>query len=137
VAPLTVLSCDNLPGNGDLTRLAFCSFADRLDPDLGAWMREHVAFPNTMVDRIAPVTTDADRALLTERFGLVDAFPAVCEPFTMWVVQDRFVDGRPAWEQAGATIADDVRPFELMKLGLLNSSHQALAYFGHLLGYHY
>lgn len=135
--PLTILSCDNLPGNGELARLAFCAFADLLDPELAAWMREQIAFPNTMVDRIAPVTTDADRALALERFGVVDGWPAVCEPFTMWVLQEEFAAGRPAWEEVGATIAADVRPYELMKLGLLNSSHQALAYFGHLLGYTY
>lgn len=135
--PLTIASCDNLPGNGDLAKLAFTAFAERLDPELSAWIREEIAFPNSMVDRIAPVTTDADRALLTERFGVVDGWPAVCEPFTMWVIQERFVAGRPAWEEVGATVADDVRPYELMKLGLLNSSHQALAYFGHLLGHVY
>lgn len=135
--PLTVMSCDNLPGNGDLAKLAFGAFAERVDPELGRWVREEVAFPNTMVDRIAPVTTDADRTLLAETFGVVDGWPAVCEPFRMWVVQERFVAGRPAWDEAGATFADDVRPYELMKLGLLNSSHQALAYFGHLLGHVY
>lgn len=136
VGGLTLLSCDNLPGNGDLARLAFLAFAERLDPALAEWMRAEVAFPNTMVDRIAPVTTDADRALLRERFGVVDRFPAVCEPFTMWVLQEAFAPaGRPRWEDAGATFAEDVRPYELMKLGLLNSSHQALAYFGHLLGH--
>lgn len=135
--PLTVMSCDNLPGNGDLAKLAFGAFAERLDPELGEWVRSEVAFPNTMVDRIAPVTTDGDRSLLEERFGVVDGWPAVCEPFSMWVVQERFVGGRPPWEEVGATFADDVRPYELMKLGLLNSSHQALAYFGHLLGHTY
>ncbi|WP_156225055.1 mannitol dehydrogenase family protein [Pseudactinotalea suaedae] len=135
--PLTVMSCDNLPGNGDLARLAFGAFAERLDPELGQWVRSEIAFPNTMVDRIAPVTTDADRALLLEQRGIVDGWPAVCEPFTMWVIQDRFAAGRPPWENAGATLAQDVRPYELMKLGLLNSSHQALAYFGHLLGHVY
>lgn len=135
--PLTVMSCDNLPGNGELAKLAFCAFAERLDPALAAWMEVEVAFPNTMVDRIAPVTTDADRELLADTFGVKDGWPAVSEPFSMWVIQDRFVAGRPAWEDAGATIAHDVRPYELMKLGLLNSSHQALAYFGHLLGHVY
>lgn len=135
--PLTVLSCDNLPGNGDLAKLAFCAFADRLDPELGAWVRAEIAFPNTMVDRIAPVTTDADRELLAERFGMTDGFPAVCEPFTMWVLQDEFVAGRPPWERVGPVIVPDVQPYELMKLGLLNSSHQALAYFGYLLGLTY
>lgn len=138
VGPLTILSCDNLPGNGDLAKLAFCAFAERLDPALAEWMRAEVAFPNTMVDRIAPVTTDADRDLLRDTYGVIDRFPAVCEPFRMWVLQEAFAPtGRPAWEEAGATIAADVRPFELMKLGLLNSAHQALAYFGHLLGHVY
>ncbi|MFV0252585.1 MAG: mannitol dehydrogenase family protein [Beutenbergiaceae bacterium] len=135
--PLTVMSCDNLPGNGDLARLAFCSFADRVDPELAAWMGEQVAFPNTMVDRIAPATTAADIDQLALEFGIADRKPAVCEPFRMWVIQDRFAAGRPPWQDAGAVVADDVRPFELMKLWMLNSSHQALAYFGHLLGYRY
>jgi mannitol 2-dehydrogenase len=135
--PLTVLSCDNLPGNGDLAKLSFCAFADRVDPELAAWMRTEVGWPNTMVDRIAPVTTDADRTLLADTVGIRDGWPAVCEPFTMWVVQDAFVAGRPSWEDVGATFVEDVRPYELMKLGLLNSSHQALAYFGHLLGHVY
>src|SRR5690606_13102705 len=138
VGPLSVMSCDNLPGNGDLAKMAFCAFAERLDPDLAEWMRAQVAFPNTMGDRIAPVTTDADRELLEATYGVRDRWPAVCEPFITWVVPRAFAPtGRPRWEDVGATLADDVRPYALLELGLLNSAHQALAYFGHLLGHVY
>ncbi|WP_425488416.1 mannitol dehydrogenase family protein [Nakamurella aerolata] len=141
VPPFTVLSCDNLQGNGDLARKAFTSFATLLDPELGQWMRQQVHFPNCMVDRITPATTDADRQLVAERFGIDDGWPVVCEPFTQWVLQDDFAvaepdaPSRPQWELTGAQIVDDVEPYELMKLRLLNASHQGIAYFGHLAGY--
>lgn len=141
IAPFTVLSCDNLQGNGDLARTAFTSFATLQDEELGSWMRHHVSFPNCMVDRITPATTDADRQLVAERFGIDDGWPVVCEPFTQWVLQDDFAAAepgtvaRPAWEQVGAQVVDDVEPYELMKLRLLNASHQGIAYFGHLAGY--
>ena len=94
-----------------------------------------MSFPNSMVDRITPVTTDADRAELAERFGIDDAWPVVCEPFTQWVLEDHFPTGRPAYEEVGVQLVDDVEPYELMKLRLLNASHQALCYFGYLAGY--
>lgn len=137
VAPFTVQSCDNLPGNGDVAKRMIGAFAALKDPELAAWMAEHVAFPNAMVDRITPVTTDEDRAIVRERFGIDDAWPVVCEPFTQWVIEDHFPAGRPPWEDAGAQLVQDVVPYELMKLRLLNASHQALCYLGYLSGYRY
>ena len=99
------------------------------------WVAENVAFPNSMVDRITPVTTDEDREQVAARFGVEDAWPVVCEPFTQWVLEDRFSLGRPAFEDAGVQVVTDVEPYELMKLRLLNASHQALCYFGYLAGY--
>src|SRR3954454_16470829 len=90
-----------------------------------------------MVDRITPVTTDHDRAVLNERFGIQDGWPVVCEPFTQWVLEDRFPAGRPPLESAGVQLVPDVEPYELMKLRLLNASHQALCYLGYLSGYRY
>lgn len=135
LVPFTVMSCDNLSGNGDLTRRALTAFARLRDPGLADWIDAHVAFPNGMVDRITPGTTDADRAGLRERFGIEDRWPVVCEPFTQWVLQDAFVAGRPAYDRAGVQLVGDVEPYELMKLRLLNASHQAMAYFGYLAGY--
>ncbi|GAB3301780.1 mannitol dehydrogenase family protein [Parasphingorhabdus pacifica] len=137
IAPFTVMSCDNIQGNGALARRMICSFAELRDPDLAAWIAEHVSFPNSMVDRITPSTTDADRALLAERFGLEDGWPVVCEPFTQWVVEERFPSGRPAVDEVGAQVVENVEPYEPIKLRLLNASHQALCYLGYLSGYRY
>ncbi len=133
--PFTVMSCDNLPGNGDIARRMILAFARLRDPDLADWMAEHVRFPNCMVDRITPVTTPDDIAALRDEFGVEDAWPVVCEPFTQWVLEDRFGRGRPPLEDAGVQLVDDVVPYELMKLRLLNASHQALCYLGYLAGY--
>ena len=133
--PFTVMSCDNIQGNGDAARKSFVAFAALRDPDLGAWVQQHVRFPNSMVDRITPVTTDEDKAELSRRFGIDDQWPVVCEPFTQWVLEDDFGNGRPPWEDAGVQLVSDVEPYELMKLRLLNASHQALCYFGYLTGY--
>ena len=137
VPPFTVLSCDNLRGNGDVARQAVTAFAALRDPALAAWVAEEVAFPNTMVDRITPGTTAADVDLVTQRLGVADAWPVVCEPFAQWVVEDRFPAGRPPFELAGAQLVDDVEPYEVMKLRLLNGGHQALAYLGHLAGHRF
>ncbi|HEY6797500.1 MAG TPA: mannitol dehydrogenase family protein [Kineosporiaceae bacterium] len=134
VPPFTVLSCDNLQGNGGYARQAVTGFADLVNPELGEWIRQEVAFPNAMVDRITPVTTDEDRRVLRDEFGVVDAWPVPAEPFTQWIVEDDFPSGRPPLEQAGVQFVHDVKPYELMKLRLLNASHQALAWFGGLLG---
>ncbi|MCW2817795.1 MAG: mannitol dehydrogenase family protein [Marmoricola sp.] len=133
--PFTVMSCDNIAGNGDVARQTITAFADRCDADLGEWVRAHVRFPNSMVDRITPGTTDADREALAEQFGVQDAWPVVCEPFLQWALEDSFGAGRPPWEEAGVQVVDDVEPYELMKLRLLNAGHQALAYLGYLSGY--
>lgn len=133
----TVMSCDNIQSNGDVARRAFTSFARLKDPGLADWMSSHVSFPNSMVDRITPVTTDDDRAELSRLFGVDDRWPVVCEPFTQWVLEDEFPQGRPPYEQAGVKLVDDVEPYELMKLRLLNAGHQGLGYFGYLLGHRY
>ncbi|GAA3709106.1 mannitol dehydrogenase family protein [Zhihengliuella alba] len=136
-APFTVMSCDNIQGNGHLARTVFTAFAEAKDPDLAAWIREHVAFPNSMVDRITPVTTDADRAAVAAEYGIADRWPVVCEDYIQWVLEDDFPAGRPPFEQAGVQVVDDVEPYELMKLRLLNATHQAMAYTGYLAGYRY
>ncbi|HET8589398.1 MAG TPA: mannitol dehydrogenase family protein [Nakamurella sp.] len=135
IPPFTVMSCDNIPGNGDMARSMFGTFAGLLDPDLGDFVSSSVAFPNSMVDRITPATTDADRAELADRFGVADGWPVVCEPFAQWVLQDGFGAGVPPLADAGVMMVDDVEPYELMKLRLLNCSHQGIAYFGYLAGY--
>jgi mannitol 2-dehydrogenase len=137
VPPFTVVSCDNIPGNGDLARSSYAAFAALRDPELGEWVREHVPFPNSMVDRITPVTTDADRAELAARLGVEDLWPVVCEPWTQWVLEDSFACGRPPLEDAGVQLVDDVAPYELMKLRLLNAGHQVLAQLGRLAGLEY
>ena len=135
LAPFTVVSCDNLQHNGEVARHSFSAFATLRDPDLGAWVAREVPFPSSMVDRITPVTTDEDRAEVARRFGVEDGWPVVCEPFTQWVLEDRFALGRPPLEDAGVQVVADVEPYELMKLRLLNATHQSLCYFGHLAGY--
>jgi mannitol 2-dehydrogenase len=137
VPPFTVVSCDNIEGNGDVARSVLGAFADLAEPGLGDWLRAAVAFPNSMVDRITPVTTAADVARLSEEFGVADAWPVVCEPYVQWVLEDDFPAGRPRWQDCGVQLVTDVRPYELMKLRLLNAGHQALAYPAALTGYRY
>ncbi|GAB2683795.1 mannitol dehydrogenase family protein [Kribbella swartbergensis] len=137
VAPFTVMSCDNIPGNGHVARKMLASFARLKDPDLAEFLETEVRFPNCMVDRITPVTSDSDRAALAERFAVEDGWPVVCEPFTQWVLEDDFGGDRPPYEDVGVQLVDDVEPYELMKLRLLNASHQALCYLGYLAGYRY
>jgi mannitol 2-dehydrogenase len=135
LAPFTVMSCDNLQDNGYLSKRVFTAFARLRDPDLGDWIEREARFPNSMVDRITPVTTDTDRGEIRERFGIEDLWPVVCEPYTQWVLQDAFTAGRPPYERVGVQVVEQVEPYELMKLRLLNGSHQAMAYFGYLCGY--
>ena len=135
LAPFTVMSCDNLQDNGYLSKRVFTAFAGLRDPDLGDWVEREARFPNSMVDRITPVTTDTDRGEIRERFGIEDLWPVVCEPYTQWVLQDAFTAGRPPYERVGVQVVEQVEPYELMKLRLLNGSHQAMAYFGYLCGY--
>lgn len=129
------MSCDNIEGNGDVARQAFTTYAERLHPGLGDWMSAHTKFPNSMVDRITPVTTAEVIDVVKTEFGVDDRRPVVAEPFTSWVLEDDFSDGRPPLEQAGVLLVDDVTPYDLMKLRLLNASHQSLCYFGYLAGY--
>jgi mannitol 2-dehydrogenase len=140
--PFTVMSCDNIQGNGTVARDMVTAFATLCDDELGQWIGEHVAFPNSMVDRITPVTTDDDRELLSQEFDVQDGWPVVCESFAQWALEDHFTapgsgGGRPALEDVGVQVVDDVGPYELMKLRLLNASHQALCYLGYLSGYRY
>lgn len=134
VAPFTIMSCDNIQGNGEVAAATFRAFADSVDAGLGAWVRDNVAFPNSMVDRITPETTDNDRQDVADR-GYTDAWPVVSEDFTQWALEDNFTAGRPAYENVGVEVVEDVVPYELMKLRLLNASHQALCYFGYLAGH--
>jgi mannitol 2-dehydrogenase len=133
----TVMSCDNIQGNGEVAHAMITAFARLKDPDLADWIEANVAFPSSMVDRITPVTTDGDRLRVAEEFGIEDAWPVVTEPFTQWVLEDHFPQGRPSYEDVGVQVVDDVTPYELMKLRLLNASHQALCYLGYLAGYRY
>jgi fructuronate reductase len=133
----TVLCCDNLPHNGGIVRGLVLAFAGARDPTLASWIAEHASFPSTMVDRIVPATTEADISDNDAALGVHDAAPVVHEPFKQWVIEDRFVAGRPAWERVGAELVADVAPFEAMKLRLLNGCHSMLAYLGFLAGYEY
>jgi mannitol 2-dehydrogenase len=126
--PLTILSCDNLPGNGAVARQAAMAAAARVGGDLSAWIQEQCTFPNSMVDRITPMTSDADRAWLRDVRGIDDGWPVVAEPFRQWVVEDAFAAGRPAWEDDGALFTDRVHDWELYKLRMLNAGHSSMAY---------
>ncbi|HWD27401.1 MAG TPA: mannitol dehydrogenase family protein [Rhizomicrobium sp.] len=131
----TALSCDNIQHNGNVLRQAVADFANAIDPELAQWIAEHARFPNTMVDRITPVTSDAAIADLAARHGIADGWPVFCETFRQWVIEDDFADGRPEWEAVGAQFTTDVTPYEKMKLRLLNASHLAIAAPGRLMGY--
>lgn len=133
-APFTVLCCDNLPENGKTVRRIVIGLAARRDGTLADYISNAVSFPSTMVDRIVPATTDEDRRLACDLTGAEDAWPVVTEPFTQWVIEDRFPAGRPKLEMAGAELVADVRPYELMKLRMLNGSHSTIAYLGYLGG---
>lgn len=132
---LNVVCCDNLPHNGRVVEGLVAAFAQARSRELADWIAANAAFPCTMVDRIVPATTEADRADVERRLGVRDAAPVVAEPFLQWVIEDRFVADRPGWEEAGAEIVSDVAPFETMKLRLLNGSHSTLAYLGYLAGH--
>ena len=133
----TVQSCDNIQGNGDVAKKMIVAFAKLKDPSFANWIEEHVAFPNSMVDRITPVTAPADIELAAKGTGLDDQWPVPCEPFFQWVIEDHFPLGRPPFEEAHVQMVEDVMPYELMKLRLLNASHQAICYFGRLSNYTY
>ncbi len=131
----TALCCDNLPHNGATLKRVLVRFATLRDPDLGRFIEDELRCPSTMVDRIVPATTDADRETIAAALGLRDAWPVLTEPFSQWVIEDDFAAGRPDWDEAGATFVSDVAPFELAKLRLLNGSHSTLAYLGYLAGH--
>lgn len=136
IDPFTVMSCDNLQDNGKIAKRAMLAFAGAKDAEFAAWIGSEVAFPCSMVDRITPATTDGDRAEAAELTGLEDAWPVVCEPFFQWVLEDGFgPGGRPPFELTRVQLVDDVAPYEMMKLRLLNASHQVVAQTGRLLGY--
>jgi mannitol 2-dehydrogenase len=136
VAGLTLQSCDNIQKNGDVLKKMLLSFVNATEPVLAAWIEKEVTFPNCMVDRITPVTTPADLDTLRSVFGIEDAWPVVCEPFIQWVVEDRYIQGRPAWEDAGVQFVHDVGPYEKMKIRLLNAGHSLLGFLGTLLDCH-
>lgn len=133
LGPITIMSCDNVMGNGAVARTATLGVARSLAPDLVDWIERHVSFPSSMVDRITPVTTDGDRRWLVEHFGLEDRWPVMTEPFRQWVVEDAFAAARPPLEELGVIVTDDVEPYELFKLRLLNAGHSCLAYLARLL----
>src|SRR6202162_5607498 len=135
--PFTLMSCDNIQSNGEVAKKMLTAFAELRDPVFRNWLTENCAFPNSMVDRITPATTDEHRTLVKEKFGIDDGWPVMCEPFKQWVIEDHFPLGRPAWEQVGAQMTSDVLPYEKMKLRLLNASHQAMCDIGMLLGYEF
>jgi mannitol 2-dehydrogenase len=137
IPPFTVMSCDNIEGNGNVARSVLSAFAELAEPGLGSWLRQAVAFPNSMVDRITPVTAQADVDWLRTELGIDDAWPVVCEPYAQWVLEDDFPEGRPRWQDCGVQLVTDVRPYELIKLRLLNAGHEALAFPAYLAGYRY
>ena len=135
IAPFAVVSCDNLPGNGALARARLTAFARLRDDGLADWIERETPFPSSMVDRITAATTDAHRAELAERHGIEDRWPVFCEDYAEWILEDAFPAGRPPLESVGVRLVEDVEPYELMKLRLLNGSHQALAYLARLAGH--
>jgi len=137
VQPFTVMSCDNIPGNGHVTQNAVAGLAELIDPALAAWVREAVAFPNGMVDRITPATGPRERDALAADFGIEDAWPVFCEEFKQWVLEDHFPAGRPALEKVGVQFVPDVAPYEHMKIRILNGGHATIAYPAGLLDIHF
>jgi fructuronate reductase len=134
VAPFTVLSCDNLPSNGKTAKAAVLAFASEVDAELATWIGTQVSFPCSMVDRITPATTDAERAYVNAQLGMTDAWPIVTEGFVQWVIEDSFTLGRPDWTLGGAVFSNDIEAWEAMKLRCLNGAHSTLAYLGQLTG---
>ncbi|MBM1108215.1 mannitol dehydrogenase family protein [Aurantibacter crassamenti] len=131
----TILSCDNIEHNGDMARKMLLTFAEVQDPDLAKWIAQEVCFPNSMVDRITPVTTHADIETLSQTYGVQDAWPVTCEPFIQWVIEDNFTNGRPEFEEVGVQFVTDVEPYEKMKLRLLNAGHSVLGILGAIHGH--
>jgi len=137
IEPFTVMSCDNIPHNGGVARNAVAGLADLSDPEFSRWIVDHVAFPNSMVDRITPATGDREREILARDFGIEDNWPVFCEDFIQWVLEDNFPAGRPALESVGVQFVPDVIPYENMKIRILNGGHAAIAYPAGLLDIHF
>ena len=137
IAPFTVMSCDNIPHNGVVAKNAVAGVARLSDPALAGWIEANVSFPNAMVDRIVPATTDRERKLLEQDYGITDNWPVFCEEYIQWVISGDFPSGRPAYEDVGAQFVDDVTPFEFMKIRILNGGHASIAYIGALLDVHF
>ncbi|MCD2174321.1 mannitol dehydrogenase family protein [Rhizobium sp. C4] len=135
--PFTVMSCDNIPGNGEVTEAAVAGLAALSDPDFAHWIEKNVAFPNSMVDRITPATGKREIDIARDTYGIEDGWPVFCEEFKQWVLEDKFPLGRPAFEDAGAEFVPDVAPYELMKLRILNGGHAAIAYPASLMDIHF
>lgn len=135
IAPFTVMCCDNLPHNGKVTAQIVTRLATLQNDELGAFVADKVAFPSTMVDRIAPATSEEDTAAITKQLGVEDAWPVSTEPFSQWVIEDNFPQGRPMFETVGVQMVADAQPYERMKLRMLNGSHSTLAYLGYLGGF--
>ncbi|AWW00267.1 mannitol dehydrogenase [Arcticibacterium luteifluviistationis] len=133
--PFTVLSCDNIQHNGDMAAKMLLAFAQKQDAELAKWIEENVSFPNTMVDRITPVTTSTEMDYLQNTYDLKDEWPVVCEPFIQWVVEDKFANGRPPLEKVGVQFVPDVSPYETMKIRLLNAGHSVLGITGAIHGH--
>jgi len=133
IAPFTIMSCDNLPENGHIAKRTLLALAKMIDTDLAEWIKENVSFPNGMVDCITPATTELEIDLVKNEFDLIDIAPVTCEPFHQWVLEDQFPNGRPKLEKVGVQFVDDVRPYELMKLRILNGGHAIIAYAAALL----
>lgn len=134
---VTIQSCDNIQKNGDILKKMLVTYTEEAEPGLSDWIKYHVAFPNSMVDRITPATTSSDIENLRSGFGIQDSWPVVCEPFSQWVVEDNYSNGRPPWELVGVHFVRDVSPFEKMKIRLLNAGHSLLGLTGALCGYTY
>ncbi|MBE0578710.1 mannitol dehydrogenase family protein [Devosia sp.] len=137
IVPFTVMSCDNIPGNGHVTENAVVGLAHLVDPALAEWVSHNVAFPNGMVDRITPATSPREVALLAEDFGIEDNWPVFCESFRQWVLEDNFPAGRPALEKVGVQFVEDVAPYEHMKIRILNGGHATIAYPAGLMDIHF
>ena len=135
VGAFTIQSCDNIEHNGDVARKMLLAFARKLNSGLAKWIEEEACFPNAMVDRITPATKDADIESLKTKAGIIDQWPVTCEPFSQWVIENRFSQSRPQWETVGAQFVDDVTPYETMKLRLLNAGHSVLGLLGSLHGH--
>jgi mannitol 2-dehydrogenase len=136
-SPLTILSCDNLPSNGDAARRATLAATSSRGDSLTSWVETHCTFPNSMVDRITPVTSVEDREWLVDTLGIDDRWPVVSEPFRQWVMEDDFAAGRPRWEEVGVLFSTDVHAWELYKLRMLNGAHSCMAYLSALAGITY